>query len=427
MSFRQYPPATRSISSFNVPALTFEKSSKGTPFFHHETKGIGAVSVFWIIPINKQSQTKAYQALASVELLLSGGNGKTEKDILSYIEHLGASVGNDSELLYARIHFRCSKSVVNDVFSWILQHVEGAEYPEHEIERYATVKMASQERKMQTPGYWSSRLAKERLYSHMPWVGTFGDLEDYAQLTSDDLQSFHKKHIQNAAGVLFFSGDIDSQQVHSLVDTWDSYTRASLIWETPLEPNKPEAHSHDITLHTVANTSQVSLRWGKHIGPISEASTHEYSLLNMVLGGYFGSRLMQELREKQGLTYGIGSYFSPLWQGRTWYVSGEMNTENHDKAQEAISNIFNDLRNDVIPAEELERAKLYYAGMFRSGFDGPFAQATKALQSFVRNYSSTYYQETLDHIWNVKSESLLVLAQNVLDPNSFVRVSTGSV
>jgi predicted Zn-dependent peptidase len=147
----------------------------------------------------------------------------------------------------------------------------------------------------------------------------------------------------------------------------------------------------------------------------------------MVLGGYFGSRLMQEIREKQGLTYGISSYFSPLWKGRTWNISGEMNSDNTDKAINAMGGIIEELQSHHIPIEELERAKRYYAGMFRSGFDGPFAQATKALQMLVRNYSESYYADTLEHIWDIDSAALLKLAQNELNTNSFVRVVAGDV
>ena len=154
MSYREKAPEVRSIANFNVPEIAFQKSAKGTLYFHEESPGIGAASVFWLIPVSKQSQSKAFQALASVEMLLSGGDGKSEKEILQHIEHLGASVGNDSEQLYARIHFRCAKQVVEGVFAWVLHHVERAEYPQEELERYGIIKRASIERRMQTPGYW---------------------------------------------------------------------------------------------------------------------------------------------------------------------------------------------------------------------------------------------------------------------------------
>jgi len=427
MSFRETAPKVRSISEFKVPKISLSKSANGTSYFYEETAGIGAVSVFWLIPVAKQDQEKAFQAMAAVELLLSGGDGLNEREILQHIEHLGASVGNDSEQLYARIHFKCAKHVVETVFCWVLHHIEHAEYPKEELDRFGIIQKANIERRMQTPGYWSDRKAKELLYAELPWVGTFGSLDDFSRLERNDLSTFHERFLKSSSGVLFFSGDIDPVQTARLVEIWESYSRAAFSWNVADEGNHVSPNNGEIISHSMTNSSQVSMRWMKHVGILDERSTHEYTLLNMVLGGYFGSRLMQELREKQGLTYGISSYFSPLWKGRTWNISGEMNSDNTDKAINAMGGIIDELQSHHIPVEELERAKRYYAGMFRSGFDGPFAQATKALQMLVRNYSESYYADTLEHIWDIDSAALIKLAQNELNTNSFVRVVAGDV
>ena len=427
MTIRDKAPQIRSIAAFDVPSIVFQTSAEGTKYFHQETKGIGAASVFWLIPVSKQDQSKAFQALAATELLLSGGDGLSEKEILQHIEHLGASVGNDSEQLFARIHFRCAKHVVKDVFSWVLHHVECASYPQEEIDRYALIKRASIERKMQTPGYWSERIAKEHLYKDIPWVGTYGDVDDLSRLNREDLNSFHSKYIKNSSGVLFFSGDIDVNQTNELLSIWESYKRPQFQWGLPVENITNLDSYENPLLHTLPNSSQVSMKWMKHIGSLSQTDIHKFTLLNMVLGGYFGSRLMQELRENQGLTYGIGTYFKPLWEGRTWSLSGEMNSANTEKALDSIKFIFQGLQENKIPQEELDRAKRYYAGLFRSGFDGPFAQATKALQTLVRNYDTHYFADTLDHIWSIDPDSILDLAQNELNTNTFVKVVAGEV
>jgi predicted Zn-dependent peptidase len=147
----------------------------------------------------------------------------------------------------------------------------------------------------------------------------------------------------------------------------------------------------------------------------------------MVLGGYFGSRLMQEIREEKGLTYGIGSYFRPAMDGRSWIISGEMNSENADLALSCVVEIMEKLRSEIIDIEELERAKRYYSGQFRSGFDGPFSSAAKIQQRIMRNYSDTFYKDTLSAIWNTTPEEILEVAQNYLDPNTFIKVMSGKV
>jgi len=175
------------------------------------------------------------------------------------------------------------------------------------------------------------------------------------------------------------------------------------------------------------NTSQVSMVLQCNVDKTEARVNFQLSLLNMVLGGYFGSRLMQELREKQGLTYGISSYFRSAFLGKTWSISGEMNSENAEIALEKTIEIIEGLRNKIIPVEELDRAKRYYGGMFRQGFDGPFSAATKAQSIFLQDLKPDYYQSALTVIWETTPEDLLTLAQTHLNPINFVKVLAGKV
>jgi predicted Zn-dependent peptidase len=136
---------------------------------------------------------------------------------------------------------------------------------------------------------------------------------------------------------------------------------------------------------------------------------------------------MQEIREEKGLTYGIGSYFKPAMDGRTWIVSGEMNSENAQLALYCVVDIMNQLRTQPVELEELEKAKRYYSGQFRSGFDGPFSAAAKVQQKIMRNYSDSFFENTLEHIWNITPKEILEVAQNYLDPNTFIKTMAGKV
>jgi predicted Zn-dependent peptidase len=151
------------------------------------------------------------------------------------------------------------------------------------------------------------------------------------------------------------------------------------------------------------------------------------TLLNFVLGGYFGSRLMQELREKQGLTYGIGSYFKPAFDDYTWIISGEMNSENMEKTLVAIDSILIDLKTNLIDLEELTKLKQYYSGVFRSGFDGPFALSGKVQSNIMKHQDAKYYATVLPEIWSINSEEILRCANKYLTDNSFVIALAGNI
>lgn len=427
MSFRFNAPKTHPLKSFNIPSFGMDISNTNTPVYHHETKDIGAVKVELLFPFGRQNQENAFQALAATELLLSGADGKTEREIFSKLEHWGASVSNECHSLYSTLQIRCSKNVFLDVFNWVTMHLRKSDYPELEVDRYKAIKIASLQRKMQTAGFWANKIARQHYYQNIQWESGDADIEDFEKITPTHLLEFHKKHIKNPAAAMFFSGDIDANMVGEAVEAWQKNNPPKFVWSVPKEPDVLTQELIKPIEHHMDKSSQVSMNWMKHIGIVNEETQHRLSILNMVFGGYFGSRLMQDLREKQGLTYGISSFFRPFWKGRTWEISGEMNSDNKDKAIQGVANAMVDLQNTPIPHNELERAKTYYLGMFRSGFDGPFASANKASTSLVREYSANFYNHSIDIIRSIQPKELIALAQKELDPNSFIKVVAGKI
>jgi predicted Zn-dependent peptidase len=175
------------------------------------------------------------------------------------------------------------------------------------------------------------------------------------------------------------------------------------------------------------NSSQVSMFMMKHIGVIDEPTQHRLTLLNLMLGGYFGSRLMQELRENQGLTYGIGSSFRPTYNERAWTVSGEMNSTNAEKALEETLKIMHEFSRTKVTTDELEKAKRYYSGSFRSGFDGPFSSLIKCQNLIIRNLNTDHYRKTLKNIWETDPNQILETANQYLNPKEFQLSLAGDI
>lgn len=425
--FRNLAPETRTIKSFPVPQIQESSIVEGQRHFISHTESLGVVKIQLWFPHGISEQPASFVGSAAYELLTSGGNGKTEKEIIDYIDHLGANVQFDCELYGATATIRCSKDSAVNVMKWIYETILSCEYPEREFENYKLIKRASIERKMQTPQYWSGRMATENYYGKEHLLGKHGSLESIDELSRDEVRAFHMKHIHPGNSMLLVAGDCDEVLAKDLLSIHQRYFKEKFdlkIGEANIDNNRQYS---DVLKHELPNSTQVSLQLIKHIGHLPENDLHKFTLLNMVLGGYFGSRLMQEIREEKGLTYGIGSYFKPAMDGRTWIISGEMNSENAQLALDCVVDIMNQLRTQPVELGELEKAKRYYSGQFRSGFDGPFSAASKVQQKIMRNYSDSFFENTLEHIWNITPKEILEVAQNYLDPNTFIKTMAGKV
>jgi predicted Zn-dependent peptidase len=423
---RKTPPNTRTIKSFPVPEIQ-EKPTEKQRLFVSNTENLGVVKMMLWFPHGKSTQKSSFIADAAYNLLLAGGDGKSEKEIIDYLDHLGASINIDCEIFGATATIRCAKECAVSILEWIINHMIKAEYPDRELENYKLIKKASIERKMQTPQYWASRLASENYYGANHLLGKHGQLEKIDSLNKSEILDYRNKFIHPGNSMLLVAGDCDNELEEKLKSLHVSYFQSKFQINIDSEDIHSDRNYPEIIYHDLPNSSQVSLQLLKHVGSLPETELHKFTLLNMILGGYFGSRLMQEIREEKGLTYGIGSYFRPAMQGRTWIISGEMNSTNAQLALDCTLEIMEKLRTELVSEEELEKAKRYYSGQFRSGFDGPFSIAAKVQQKILRNYSNQFFIDTLEHIWNITPEQIKITAQNYLDPKSFIKVMAGKI
>jgi len=145
-----------------------------------------------------------------------------------------------------------------------------------------------------------------------------------------------------------------------------------------------------------------------------------------IFGGYFGSRLMTNIREEKGYTYGIGSFVLILKQASYLVISTEVGNTYVEPTLSEIALEMRKLQTEPISENELETVKSYLLGEFLRDFDGPFALASsfKAINDFDLDYS--FYDEALKVLRNITSAELMQLAQQYLNPEDFHTVVAGS-
>ena len=103
------------------------------------------------------------------------------------------------------------------------------------------------------------------------------------------------------------------------------------------------------------------------------------------------------------------------------------NSNHIGESIQCIEEIFASLKKSAISPIELYKIKQYYAGQFRSGFDGPFALSSKIQNLLYRGLPMDYYHSLLSDIWAISAEEIMEAANNYLDPKSFITVLSGNI
>ena len=249
-------------------------------------------------------------------------------------------------------------------------------------------------------------------------------LEDFDCITRNNLVQFYQSFYHSGNCHIIAAGKIDEAVLQMLDDRFGSSDWARNSVKTPeyeINPS-PEKYHHV----EKANGIQSAIRVGKFWVSKNHPDYHALSILITIFGGYFGSRLMANIREEKGYTYGIGSFVLTFRKASYLVISTEVGNEYIEPTLKEIAFEMKRLQTEPVSENELETVKSYLLGEFLRDFDGPFALAGsfKAINDFGLDYS--FYDSYLHVLRNITSVELMQLAQKYLNPDDFYTVVAGS-
>ncbi|MCD6067251.1 MAG: peptidase [Bacteroidetes bacterium] len=172
---------------------------------------------------------------------------------------------------------------------------------------------------------------------------------------------------------------------------------------------------------------QSAIRVGRLLFNKTHPDYFKFQVLNTILGGYFGSRLMANIREDKGYTYGIGSGLASLVRDGYFFISTEVGT---DVTKDALKEIYHEikrLREEPIGEEELELVKNYILGQFLRSVEGPFSLADKfkAIWEFGLGYD--YFDKYFKAVQNVTAAELKDMANKYLQEKDLIECVVGKM
>ena len=148
-------------------------------------------------------------------------------------------------------------------------------------------------------------------------------------------------------------------------------------------------------------------------------------VLSTLLGGYFGSRLMQNLREQNGYTYGVYSAMVNFQQTGYLAIATQVGTEVTEDALQQIATEIDRLRTERVSEQELSLVKNIMAGEMMRILDGPFGIADVTTENILCGFDNRQIEENLRRIRNTTPDEILSLAQRYLSPEDIVTVVAG--
>lgn len=415
---RTNQPAIRSIESFVIPQPNVTVLPNGIELYTINMGEQEVVRIDLMFSSGKWDQKKNLTAVMTNLMLKEGAGDLSSAKIAELLDYYGSwmqssvTQHNSYLTLYS----------LNKHFASLLPIIEQIiKQPAFPTEEFKTL-MERQKRQYLVDCEKVENLANfaslGQLFGESHPYGKRAAAEDFDLLTIDDLKKYHQQHYHSENCRIFLTGRLN--EVHQTLLT---QLFGSQEWGVI---SRKEENTFGMTSSTEqfckaekAEAVQSAVRFAKMSIDRRHPDFNGLRVLNTVLGGYFGSRLMTSIREEKGYTYGIGSSLVTQQKAGYMTIATQTGVEYVEPLIEAVFEEMDKLRAEEIPQEEMERVRSYLLGEFARSFDGPFSIADAHISILANQLGFDYYGNQLKVIQAIDSAELLQLARKYLKREDF--------
>ncbi|WP_375417887.1 M16 family metallopeptidase [uncultured Hymenobacter sp.] len=425
---RTLAPPVQPLARVTLPPTAVHSLPSGARLHVLANDAQPVVRLQVIFRAGKWQEPQPGLAQLTARMLLEGTATRSARQIADEVAFYGASLECDAGPDRATLTLYCLSRHLPALLPLVLDVLTAPSFPEAELEQQKTRTIQSVRVERQKTSYLASERFAEVMFSAQHPYGRSFDADAYEALTAAQARAFHQAAYPLSAAEVLLCGDVAAQQQQLVSEAFGGAAVPSpAAIAVPDFPTPPPVVNATLTHVPLAGSLQASLRLGRDWPTPQHPDTHRLQLLVKVLGGYFGSRLMKNIREDKGLTYGIYAQSLAREHGSTLVIGTDVNGESADLAVREIQLELRRLQEELISEEELVTVKSYMLGKFANELSTVFEQADKYRTTVLLGLPADYYTQFVEQVQHTDAATLQQLAQQYLAPETMQVVVAGPV
>ena len=366
-------------------------------------------------------QPKPLIASTAINMLNGGTARHTAEEIADLFDYYGAYIDFNCGLNKSELSLISLTKYAEPVLVQLAEMITGSIVPEKELDLFLTNKRQEHLVTCEKTSYLARKEFSRLIFGDKHPYANPISANDYLHVQREEVLDFCHEHVHACGCRLMLCGNVSETVLQTVIREFAALPCPKAehpVPEYPFTPAQPGRYHV-----TKDNAAQTSLRIGKSGVRLNDPNYAHFLLLNTVLGGYFGSRLMSNIREEKGYTYGIQSFNVSLPQGSYWCIAAEVNNQH---TQSAIQETFKEiqrLRTEPVPEEELNLVKNFLHGDLLRELDGVFSQSDALKHKLNYNMDNSIYLRLIREITTATPDDLLRLAQQYWNPDEMYVVT----
>lgn len=351
-------------------------------------------------------------------LLKNGTSKRSAFEINDHFEYYGAYLNRNCYNETANITLHCLNKHLSKVLPMVGELITDSIFPEQELAIYKQNQVQRLKVSLQKCDFIANRFIDEYLFGFQHPYGRYTSIPDFEAITRDQVLKFYNDYYRNGKCVIFVAGSL----------TPDIFTQINAVFghlplnAKPILEKSFQIQPFEEKKHRVINDEngvQGAIRIGRPFPNRHHPDFMKAQVLNNIFGGFFGSRLMSNIREDKGYTYGIHSYFQNHISDSAMIVSTEAG---RDVCEATIAEVYKEmqiLRDEQVDDEELLLVRNYMIGSILGDLEGPFQIMNRWKNYILNGLDESYFYNSINTIKTITPKEIQELAQKYLVTEDF--------
>jgi len=420
---RKTAPEFRAIENINLVRPSRQKLDNGCDVYCFNSGDAELVRIEWIFQNQRFNPEKPLLNMAVNTMLTDGTESLTAAQIADKIDFYGAFLQVDYGYDHSQVTLFSLNKHLASTLPVIKDLVTNSVFPQKELETFIRNQQQKLQVNLQKNDYVARRVFNNALYGNTLY-GLSADIDTYKTLHRDDMLSHFRQMYQPANCTMIIAGKIEPATLQLVTSFFDKdWSDTGQQIDTTQPPLMPAAEHFYFT--EKPDALQSAIRMGIPAINRSHPDFPALQVLNTVLGGYFGSRLMANIREDKGYTYGIGSGMSSLKHAGAIFIATEVGSDVCKAAINEIEKELNRLKTELIAGDELSLVRNFLLGSLLGSLENVFSHADKFKNLYFAGLDYDYYDRYVDTVKTVSADRLMMLANQYLNFDRFYKVIVG--
>lgn len=417
-------PEIKIVKEITLPTIDKSKLTNGIPIFSINVGTQEVVKIQLVFKAGIWFQDQPLEAFFTGQMLDEGSQDYTAAEIAEKLDDYGAFVNKKINRDNACIDIFTLNKHLESVLTVVADMVKYPLFADQELDRLRDQEKQEFIVRNQKVKHIAQKQFSALLFGDKHPYGASANVEDYDHITSTLIKDFHQRHYGSGNCRIFISGKINDSTLN-LVNQFFGEEQWG-VSETVQIPKFTASSTSDLTHYVPKeNVLQSAIRIGKRTIGRKHPDYFALSVVSTLFGGYFGSRLMSNIREDKGYTYGIYAGVSPQMHDSSFTISSEVGAEVAQKAIDEIRFELKRLRTEKVKEEELSLVKNYMSGTFLRTLNGPFALGEVIKSLYEHNLPEDFYQKYLNQIHRVSIEDVNTIANQYLHEDKMIELIVG--